>query len=54
MTVLKKGMGPMKKKIIFKIKIETDVPNKNFFGGAHEFCFTNRKTVLQKCVPNKP
>ena len=26
---------------------------KFFFGGAHEFCFTNMKTVLQKCVPNK-
>ena len=22
-------------------------------GGAHKFCFTNMKTVLQKCVPNK-
>ena len=53
MAVLKKGMGPTKK-IAFKNKIETDVPNKKKFGGAHEFCFTNMKTVLQKYVPNKP
>jgi hypothetical protein len=56
MVVLKKGMGLTKKKkkqIIFKNKIETDVSNKKFFGGAHEFYFTNMKTVLQKCVPNK-
>jgi hypothetical protein len=54
MVVLKKGMGPTKKKIVFKNKIETDVPNKKNFGGTHKFCFTNIKTVLQKCVPNKP
>jgi predicted RNase H-like HicB family nuclease len=54
MAVLKKGMGFTKKKKILKNKIETDVPNKNFFGETHEFCFTNIKTVLQKCVPNKP
>jgi hypothetical protein len=56
MVVLKKGMGPTKKKkqIVFKNKIETNVPNKKKFGEAHEFCFTNIKTVLQKCVPNKP
>ena len=53
MAVLKKGMGPTKK-IVFKNKIETDVPNKKKFGGAHEFCFTNMKTVLQKYAPNKP
>ena len=53
MAVLKKGMGPIKKKKVFKIKIETDVPN-NFFCGVHEFCFTNMKTILQKCVPNMP
>ena len=41
-----------KKQIIFKNKIKTDVPNTNFFGGAHELCFTNMKIVLQKCVPN--
>ena len=54
MIVLKKGMGPTKKKIVFKNKIETDVLNKKKFGGTHEFCFTNIKTILQKCVPNKP
>jgi hypothetical protein len=54
MAVLKKGMGPTKKKKKFKNKIEINVPNINFFGGDHEFCFTNMKTVLQKCVPNKP
>ncbi len=53
MVVLKKGMGLTKKKN-FKNKIETDVPNINFFNGAHEFCFINMKTVLQKCVSNKP
>ena len=43
-----------KKKIfVFKNKIETGVPNKTFFGGACEFCFTNIKTVLQKYIPNK-
>ena len=43
-----------KKKIIFKNKIETDVPNRKFFNRAHEFCFTNMKIVLQKSIPNKP
>ena len=42
-----------KKKIVFKNKTETGVANKIFFGGAHEFCFTNMKTVLQKYIPNK-
>jgi hypothetical protein len=42
------------KQIIFKNKIETDVPNKIFFSGTHEFCFTNVKSVLQKYVSNKP
>ena len=51
MAILKKGMGPTKKKkkkkqIVFKNKIETDVPNINFFGEACEFYFTNRETVL--------
>jgi hypothetical protein len=49
MAVLKKGMGPTKKKkkqIVFQNKIETDVLNINFFDGIHEFCFTNMKTVL--------
>ena len=54
MTVLKKGMGSTKKKKKFKNKIETDVPNKTNFGRTHKFCFINMKTVLQKCVPNKP
>ena len=55
MTVLKKGMGfTKKKKIIFKNKIETDVSNTNFFDGVHEFCFTNIKIILQKCLPYKP
>ena len=45
-------MGPIKK-IVFKSKTETSVPNKKNFGGAHKFCFTNMKIVLQKCVPNK-
>ena len=43
-----------KKQIVFKNKIETDVPNKKKFGRTHEFCFTNMKIVLQKCIPNKP
>jgi hypothetical protein len=47
MTVLKK------KKIVFKNKIETCVPNINFFGGIRKFCFTNMETVLQKCISNK-
>ncbi len=47
MVLLKKGMGLTKKKqIVFKNKIETDVPNINFFGEACEFCFTNREIVL--------
>ncbi len=48
MTVLKKGMGPMKKKqIVLKNKIETSVPNrKKILVGSANF-------VLQKCVPNK-
>ena len=50
MAVFKKDMGPTKKKIIFKNKIEIDVPNKKKFGGTHEFCFTNMKTVLQVCT----
>ena len=55
MVVLKKGMRPTKKKkqIIFKNKIETNVPNKKNLGRTHKFCFTNMKTDLQKCVPNK-
>ena len=48
-----KGHGTHEKKIA-KNKIETDAPNNKFFGGTHEFCFTNMKTVLQKCIPNKP
>jgi hypothetical protein len=48
-----RGTHKKKKKIVFKNKIEIGVPNINFFGGAHEFCFTNMKIVLQKCVPNK-
>ena len=57
MAILKKGMGPTKKKkkqIVFKNKIETDVSNKNNFGETHEFCFTNMKTVLQKCTKQAP
>ncbi len=48
MAILKKGMDPLKiiKQIIFKNKIETDVPNKFFFRGTHEFCFTNMKTIF--------
>ena len=53
MTVLKKGMRPTKKKNCFQEQNETDVPNKKIFGGADEFCFTNMKIILQKCVPNK-
>ena len=52
MVVLKKGVGPTKKKIIFKNKTKTGVPNINFFGGTRKFCFTNIKTVLQKCILN--
>ena len=51
MTVLKKGMGSTKKKK-FKNKIETGVPNKKKIGRTYKFCFTNMKTILQKCVPN--
>ena len=36
----------MKKKIVFKNKTETGVPNKKKFGGACKFYFTNMKTVL--------
>ena len=57
MAVLKKGMGLTKKKkkqIIFKNKIKTDVSNKFFFGGIHKLCFINMKTILQKCISNKP
>ena len=56
MIVLKKGMGSTKKrkkKFVFKNKIETCVPNRNFFSGVRKFCFTNMETVLQKCVPNR-
>jgi hypothetical protein len=40
------GTHEKKKQIIFKNKIETNVSNKIFFGGTHEFCFTNMKIVL--------
>ena len=47
MADFKKGMGPTKKNV-FKNKIETNVLNKFFFfGGAHEFYFTNMKTVCK-------
>ena len=42
-----------KKKFVFKNKTKTNVANINFFCGTCEFCFTNMKTILQKCVPNK-
>ena len=44
-----KGHGTHKKKkkqIVFKNKIEIDVPNINFFSGVYEFCFTDMKTIL--------
>ena len=50
---LKRAWDPHKKQIIFKNKIEIDVPKKKFLGGAHDFCFTNMKIVLQKCIPKK-
>jgi hypothetical protein len=37
MAVLKKGMGPIQKKFIFKNKIETDVPNKKKIVGPTNF-----------------
>ena len=40
------GTHEKKKQIVFKNKIETDVPNIKFFGKARKFCFTNRETVL--------
>ena len=48
MALLKKGMTheKKKKKIVFMNKIETDVPNINFFGEAREFCFINKEIVL--------
>jgi hypothetical protein len=49
-----KGHGTHKKKIVLKNKIEIDVPNKKIFSGIHKFCSTNIKTILQKCVSNKP
>jgi hypothetical protein len=43
-----KGHGTHEKKqIVFKNKIETDVPNINFFGEACKFCFTNKETVCE-------
>ena len=47
-----KGRG-FHKKIAFKNKIETGIPNKKKIGEAHEFCSTNIKTVLQKYILNK-
>jgi hypothetical protein len=52
MVVLRKGIGSTKKKKI-KNKIETDIPSRKFFGGAHEFSFINIKTILQKYITNK-
>jgi hypothetical protein len=47
MAILKKGMGPTKKKqIVFKYKIKTGVPNINFFGGVRKSCFINMETIL--------
>ena len=43
MVVLKKGMRPTKKK-----------KKTNYFQEQNLNRFTNMKTVLQKCVPNKP
>ena len=43
-----------KKQIVFKNKMKPMYQTKKKIGGAHEFCFTNMKTVLQKYVPNKP
>ena len=40
-----------KKQIVFKNKTETGVLNRKVFGRTREFCFTNMKRVLQKCVP---
>ena len=54
MIILKKGMGSThkkKKKFVFENKIETRLPNINFFGRALEFCFIDIETILQKCVP---
>ena len=48
MAVLKKGMGPTKKKNVFKNKTETGVPNRN-----REFCFTKTEIVLKKVLCTK-
>ena len=49
-----KGHGTHKKKIFSRTKLKPMYQTEIFFGEAHEFYFTNMKTVLQKCVPNKP
>ena len=50
-AVLKKHMGPTRKKnkLFSKTKLKLCTKQKKF-GGTHEFCFTNMKTVLQVCT----
>jgi hypothetical protein len=36
------------------MKKEIGVPNRKFLGGPLIFWFTNKKTVLQNNVPNRP
>lgn len=49
MAILKKGVGPTKKKkIVFKNKTETGVPNRN-----REFCFSKMEIVLKKVLCTK-
>jgi hypothetical protein len=43
-----KRHGTHKKKMFLRTKLKPIYQTKNFFGGAHKFCFTNMKRVLQR------
>ena len=47
MAVFKKGMGPTKKKCFQEQNWNQCTEQIFFFGGAHEFYFTNMKTVCK-------
>ena len=47
-----KGHGAHEKKNISKTKLKPMYQTKKI-GGTHKFCFTDIKTVLQKCEPNE-